>query len=149
MWIVGRIRSVVRVWSKWMKWFGLWRKQTITIKSVSLESNQFSIEFTVQPDPPIGLNWTLLNISLTGIRGDIQVSWQPPPNADVLKGWIILEYEIQYKEVNESKWKVVRVTPFYTLTFLLSNSILTFLFVITLSFHLGLYFQIMCPITCY
>lgn len=72
-----------------------------------LDQKCFSVDEIVQPDPPIGLNWTLLNISLTGIRGDIQVSWQPPPNADVLKGWIILEYEIQYKEVNESKWKAM------------------------------------------
>jgi hypothetical protein len=62
----------------------------------------------VQPDPPIGLNWTLLNISLTGIHADIQVRWEPPPNADVQKGWIVLEYELQYKEVNETHWKMVR-----------------------------------------
>lgn len=62
----------------------------------------------MQPDPPIGLNWTLLNISLTGIHADIQVRWEPPPNADVQKGWIVLEYELQYKEVNETQWKVVR-----------------------------------------
>ena len=62
----------------------------------------------MQPDPPIGLNWTLLNISLTGIHADIQVRWEPPPNADVQKGWIVLKYELQYKEVNESQWKMVR-----------------------------------------
>lgn len=62
----------------------------------------------MQPDPPIGLNWTLLNISLTGIHADIQVRWEPPPNADVQKGWIVLEYELQYKEVNETQWKMVR-----------------------------------------
>ncbi|XP_052015735.1 growth hormone receptor isoform X2 [Apodemus sylvaticus] len=72
-----------------------------------LDQKCFTVDEIVQPDPPIGLNWTLLNISLTGIRGDIQVSWQPPPNADVLKGWIILEYEIQYKEVNETKWRMM------------------------------------------
>ncbi|XP_031215970.1 growth hormone receptor isoform X1 [Mastomys coucha] len=79
----------------------------LTVNGDLLDQKCFSVDEIVQPDPPIGLNWTLLNISLTGIRGDIQVSWQPPPSADVLKGWIILEYEIQYKEVNESKWKVM------------------------------------------
>lgn len=79
----------------------------LTTNGDLLDQKCFTVDEIVQPDPPIGLNWTLLNISLTGIRGDIQVSWQPPPNADVLKGWIILEYEIQYKEVNESKWKVM------------------------------------------
>ncbi|XP_008564916.1 PREDICTED: growth hormone receptor isoform X1 [Galeopterus variegatus] len=67
----------------------------------------FSVEEIVQPDPPTGLNWTLLNISLTGIYADIQVRWEPPPNADVQKGWIVLEYELQYKEVNETQWKMM------------------------------------------
>lgn len=67
----------------------------------------FYVEEIVQPDPPIALNWTLLNISLTGIHADIQVRWEPPPNADVQKGWIVLEYELQYKEVNETQWKVM------------------------------------------
>lgn len=86
------------------------RKHSINTKlylSVSLCTNSLS-KHTVQPDPPIGLNWTLLNISLTGIHADIQVRWEPPPNADVRKGWIVLEYELQYKEVNESQWKTVR-----------------------------------------
>lgn len=39
--------------------------------------------------------------------GDIQVRWDPPPTADVRKGWITLEYELQYKEVNETKWNEV------------------------------------------
>lgn len=79
----------------------------LTTNGDLLDEKCFTVDEIVQPDPPIGLNWTLLNISLPGIRGDIQVSWQPPPSADVLKGWIILEYEIQYKEVNETKWKMM------------------------------------------
>ncbi|XP_006877366.1 PREDICTED: growth hormone receptor [Chrysochloris asiatica] len=67
----------------------------------------FHVEEIVQPDPPTGLNWTLLNISLTGIHADIQVKWEPPPSADVQKGWIFLEYELQYKEVNETQWKMM------------------------------------------
>ncbi|XP_008840326.1 growth hormone receptor isoform X2 [Nannospalax galili] len=67
----------------------------------------FTVDEIVQPDPPVGLNWTLLNISVTGAHGDIQVRWDPPPSADVRKGWIILEYELQYKEVNETQWKMM------------------------------------------
>lgn len=74
---------------------------------VSLCTNS-PLKCTVQPDPPTGLNWTLLNISLTGIHADIQVRWEPPSNADVQKGWIVLEYELQYKEINETQWKTVR-----------------------------------------
>ena len=55
-----------------------------------------------------GLNWTLLNISLTEIHADILVKWEPPPNTDVKMGWIILEYELHYKELNETQWKMVR-----------------------------------------
>lgn len=66
------------------------------------------LKCTVQPDPPVGLNWTLLNISLTEIHADILVKWEPPPNTDVKMGWIILEYELHYKELNETQWKMVR-----------------------------------------
>ncbi|XP_040613491.1 growth hormone receptor isoform X1 [Mesocricetus auratus] len=78
----------------------------LTTNGDLLDQKCFTVDEIVQPDPPIGLNWTLLNISLTGIHGDIQVRWQPPPSADIRKGWIILEYEVQFKEVNETKWKV-------------------------------------------
>nr|XP_020036883.1 growth hormone receptor isoform X3 [Castor canadensis] len=79
----------------------------LTNKGGMVDQKCFSVEEIVQPDPPIGLNWTLLNISLTGIHADIQVRWEPPPNADVQKGWIVLEYELQYKEVNETHWKMM------------------------------------------
>ncbi|XP_056369077.1 growth hormone receptor [Oenanthe melanoleuca] len=80
----------------------------------------FSVDEIVLPDPPVHLNWTLLNTSQTGIHGDIQVRWDPPPTADVRKGWITLEYELQYKEVNETKWKELKprlstVAPLYSL----------------------------------
>ncbi|XP_004738003.1 growth hormone receptor isoform X2 [Mustela putorius furo] len=92
----------------------------LTSNGGMVDQKCFSVEEIVQPDPPIGLNWTLLNVSLTGIHADIQVRWEPPPNADVRKGWIVLEYELQYKEVNESQWKMmdpVRSTsvPVYSL----------------------------------
>ncbi|KAB1281679.1 Growth hormone receptor [Camelus dromedarius] len=79
----------------------------LTSNGGTVDQKCFSVEEIVQPDPPIGLNWTLLNISLTGIHADIQVRWEPPPNADVQKGWIVLEYELQYKEVNETQWKMM------------------------------------------
>ncbi|KFP88877.1 Growth hormone receptor, partial [Apaloderma vittatum] len=80
----------------------------------------FSVDEIVLPDPPVHLNWTLLNTSQTGIHGDIQVRWDPPPTADVQKGWITLEYELQYKEVNETKWKELEprtstLVPLYSL----------------------------------
>lgn len=89
--------------------WSLQKKKSILLISscISLCTNS-PLKHTVQPDPPIGLNWTLLNISLTGIHADIQVRWEPPPNADVQKGWIVLEYELQYKEINETQWKMVR-----------------------------------------
>ncbi|XP_060046977.1 growth hormone receptor isoform X2 [Erinaceus europaeus] len=79
----------------------------LTSNGATVDHKCFSVEEIVQPDPPIALNWTLLNISLTGIHADIQVRWEPPPNADVQKGWIVLEYELQYKEVNETQWKMM------------------------------------------
>lgn len=62
------------------------------------------VEDIVIPDPPIGLNWTVLNTSPTGIYKDIQVTWKAPPTADVKNGWITLRYQLQYKEVNETEW---------------------------------------------
>lgn len=79
----------------------------LTSNGGMVDKKCFSVEEIVQPDPPVALNWTLLNTSLTGVHADIQVRWEPPPNADVQKGWIVLEYELQYKEVNETQWKVM------------------------------------------
>ncbi|XP_064410460.1 growth hormone receptor a isoform X2 [Latimeria chalumnae] len=79
-----------------------------------------SVEDIVQPDPPVSLNWTLLNISLSGIYADIQVRWEAPPSADVPRGWITLIYEVQYKDVQETQWKKLEPTymtavPLYSL----------------------------------
>lgn len=63
----------------------------------------------VRPDPPIGLNWTLLNVGLTGTHFDIIVTWGPPESADVQMGWMTLQYEVQYREVNSTLWKAVGV----------------------------------------
>lgn len=63
----------------------------------------------VQPDPPVGLNWTLLNVSLTSAYYDIKLSWKPPPSADVEMGWMTLQYEVQYRDVSSDLWAAVRV----------------------------------------
>ncbi|XP_067106151.1 growth hormone receptor b isoform X1 [Osmerus mordax] len=65
----------------------------------------FSVEDIVHPDPPVGLNWTLLNVGLTGTHFDALVRWVPPASADVLMGWMKLQYELQHREVNASLWK--------------------------------------------
>ncbi|KAG2466612.1 GHR protein, partial [Polypterus senegalus] len=59
------------------------------------------------PDPPVNLNWTLLNTSQTGLHYDILLRWEAPPTADVAKGWITLIYEVQYRAVNDTEWKVM------------------------------------------
>ncbi|KAJ7988448.1 hypothetical protein DPEC_G00323650 [Dallia pectoralis] len=64
----------------------------------------FTVDKIVEPDPPIALNWTLLKVSLTGGHFDVKVSWEPPHSADVLMGWMTLQYEVQYCEVNSTKW---------------------------------------------
>lgn len=69
----------------------------------------FTVDEIVVPDPPVGLNWTLLNISQTGQHFDILIQWEPPPSADVKKGWISLVYEPQYRAINMSDWKPLEV----------------------------------------
>ncbi|XP_013370436.1 PREDICTED: growth hormone receptor [Chinchilla lanigera] len=85
-----------------------------------MDQKCFSIDQIAQPDPPTGLNWTVINISATAIYGDVQVRWQPPTNADVKKGWIVLEYELQFKQINETQWKMMGLVkstsvPLYSL----------------------------------
>uniref|UniRef100_A0A8C7T356 Growth hormone receptor b n=1 Tax=Oncorhynchus mykiss TaxID=8022 RepID=A0A8C7T356_ONCMY len=67
----------------------------------------FTVEDIVEPDPPIALNWTLLNVGLTGSHFDIMLSWEPPHSADVSMGWMTLQYEVQYREVNSTLWRTV------------------------------------------
>ncbi|XP_064828232.1 growth hormone receptor-like [Oncorhynchus masou masou] len=69
----------------------------------------FTVEEIVEPDPPIALNWTLLNVGLTGSHFDIMVSWEPPHSADVSMGWMTLQYEVQYREVNSTLWRMVNL----------------------------------------
>lgn len=67
----------------------------------------FTLSVAVRPDPPVSLNWTLLNISPSGLNYDVMVNWEAPPSADVKTGWMRIEYEIQYRAGNTTKWDAV------------------------------------------
>ncbi|XP_070781058.1 growth hormone receptor b [Enoplosus armatus] len=67
----------------------------------------FHVQDIVQPDPPVDLNWVLLNVSLTGTYYDIMLSWKPPGSADVETGWMTLQYEVQYRDVSSDLWEAV------------------------------------------
>ncbi|CAN9504779.1 unnamed protein product [Ophioblennius macclurei] len=71
------------------------------------DETRLLVEEIVQPDPPINLNWTLLNFSLTGLHYDVMVSWQPPKSADVKMGWMTLLYEVQYRDVSSELWQTI------------------------------------------
>lgn len=66
----------------------------------------------VFPDPPVGLNWTLLSMSTSGLICDVVASWDPPPSAaeNVKTGWMSLVYETQYREKDSDKWISVSLT---------------------------------------
>uniref|UniRef100_A0A672JK66 Growth hormone receptor a n=1 Tax=Salarias fasciatus TaxID=181472 RepID=A0A672JK66_SALFA len=71
------------------------------------EDDCFVVENIVRPDPPVSLNWTLLNLSPSGLSYDVMVNWEPPPSADVPLGWMRVEYEMQYREKNTTNWEAV------------------------------------------
>lgn len=73
------------------------------------EDDCFTLDDIVRPDPPVALNWTLLNISPSGVSYDVLVSWDPPPSADVSAGWMNIEYELQYRELNSTTWKPLKI----------------------------------------
>ncbi|XP_035514901.1 growth hormone receptor a [Morone saxatilis] len=75
------------------------------------EDDCFTVENIVRPDPPVSLNWTLLNISPSGLSFDVMVNWEPPPSADVSAGWMRIEYEIQYRERNTTNWEALEIQP--------------------------------------
>ncbi|XP_063043678.1 growth hormone receptor a [Engraulis encrasicolus] len=76
-------------------------------RNVTYDWKCFSVENIVKPDPPINLNWTLQNISRSGLLFDIMVRWEPPPTAAIAMGWISLTYQVQYRLVNSSHWDVI------------------------------------------
>ncbi|XP_029940575.1 growth hormone receptor-like [Salarias fasciatus] len=89
----------------------IWTSYRVKLCSRSLDTEYdeigFHVEDIVQPDPPISLNWTLLNMSLTGLYYDVMVSWRPPESADVKIGWMTLQYEVQYRDVSSEQWQAV------------------------------------------
>ncbi|XP_067838462.1 growth hormone receptor-like isoform X2 [Heptranchias perlo] len=88
----------------------IWISYCVQLKSdfqdqnITFDKRCFSIDNIVKPDRPIALNWTLLNISQSGLLADIQVWWEAPPTADIKNGWISLKYEIQYKTSESNHW---------------------------------------------
>nr|XP_055036854.1 growth hormone receptor b [Misgurnus anguillicaudatus]XP_055036855.1 growth hormone receptor b [Misgurnus anguillicaudatus] len=88
----------------------IWKQYTIQLRSRSLDvvydEMSFTVENIVFPDPPVGLNWTLLSMSTSGLISDVVVSWDPPPSAaeSVKTGWMLLVYETQYREKDSDKW---------------------------------------------
>lgn len=86
--------------------------------------------FLVFPDPPVGLNWTLLSMGSTGLICDVVVSWDPPPSAaeSVKTGWMLLVYETQYREKGSDQWNSVSlaqrcaiITSRFLICFLMRN----------------------------
>ncbi|XP_036434033.1 growth hormone receptor a [Colossoma macropomum] len=75
-----------------------------TTQNITYDEYCFTVENIVHPDPPVGLNWTLLNVSRSGLNFDILVRWAPPPSADVQTGWMSLKYEVQYRQRNAFHW---------------------------------------------
>ncbi|XP_059398475.1 growth hormone receptor b [Carassius carassius] len=88
----------------------IWYSYVVQLRSRSLDvvydEMSFNVEDIVFPDPPVGLNWTLLNMGSTGLIYDMVVRWDPPPSAaeNVKIGWILLVYETQYREKGSDQW---------------------------------------------
>ncbi|KAL0979089.1 hypothetical protein UPYG_G00180360 [Umbra pygmaea] len=78
-------------------------------QNITYDELCFELQDIVHPDPPVALNWTLLNISRSGLYYDIMVSWEPPPSADISDGWLTLVYEVHYRKRNSSHWKVLEL----------------------------------------
>ncbi|XP_031711605.1 growth hormone receptor b isoform X2 [Anarrhichthys ocellatus] len=89
----------------------VWTYYSVQLRSrdqaILYDENLFDVYEIVQPDPPVGLNWTLLNVSSTGTYYDIMLSWKPPQSADVAMGWMTLHYDVQYRNVNSDLWEQV------------------------------------------
>nr|AGZ80756.1 growth hormone receptor 1 [Lateolabrax japonicus] len=94
--------------SVWIPYCMQLRSQNITYFN---EDDCFTVENIVRPDPPVSLNWTLLNISPSGLSFDVMVNWEPPSSADVGAGWMRIEYEIQYREINSTNWEALEMQP--------------------------------------
>ncbi|XP_058613209.1 growth hormone receptor b isoform X2 [Onychostoma macrolepis] len=88
----------------------IWFPYVVQLRSRSLDvvydEMSFNVEDIVFPDPPVGLNWTLLSMGSAGLICDVVVSWDPPPSAaeNVNTGWILLVYQTQYREKGSDQW---------------------------------------------
>ncbi|XP_057675442.1 growth hormone receptor b isoform X2 [Corythoichthys intestinalis] len=86
----------------------IWSEYSIQLRSrdntILYDEKTFNVEDIVEPDPPLDLNWTMLNASSTGSFYDILLSWLPPPSADVKMGWMTLEYEVQQRKADSEHW---------------------------------------------
>ncbi|XP_056146191.1 growth hormone receptor-like isoform X2 [Lampris incognitus] len=89
----------------------IWKYYKVQLRSedqtVLYDEDRFTVENIVRPDPPVRLNWALLNMSLTGTHFDVLMNWEPPQTADVHMGWMRLQYEVQYRAVGSDRWKEV------------------------------------------
>ncbi|XP_045923003.1 growth hormone receptor b isoform X2 [Micropterus dolomieu] len=89
----------------------IWTYYSVQLRSrdqaILYDENLFHVQDIVQPDPPVDLNWTLLNVSLTGTYYDIMLSWKPPQSADVKMGWMTLQYEVQYRDASSDMFEAV------------------------------------------
>ncbi|XP_036384129.1 growth hormone receptor-like isoform X2 [Megalops cyprinoides] len=94
-------RSHTSIWRPYCLWL-LSRDKELTY-----DSRCFSVEDIVHPDPPVGLNWTLLNASHSGLHFDVMLRWEPPPSADVKRGWMSLLYEVQFRQRSAPRWQVL------------------------------------------
>ncbi|XP_041925731.1 growth hormone receptor a [Alosa sapidissima] len=76
-------------------------------QNITYDQIHFTVETIVKPDAPVHLNWTLLNVSRSGLHFDIMVHWEPPPSAAIDVGWMTLVYQVQYRQVNASHWETL------------------------------------------
>ncbi|XP_048114828.1 growth hormone receptor b isoform X1 [Alosa alosa] len=78
-------------------------------QSIIYDEDQFTVETIVYPDPPVGLNWTILSVGMTKMYTDVLISWEPPPSAAVTveAGWLSLAYETQYREPGSATWNIL------------------------------------------
>lgn len=82
-----------------------------TTFSLLMEEQPSSV--AVRPDPPVNLNWMLLNVSLTSSYFDAMLNWVPPHSADVKMGWLTLQYQVQYRDNSTDKWTVVGISSLF------------------------------------
>lgn len=89
----------------------IWTCYSVQLRSrdqaIIYDESLFSVQDIVQPDPPVSLNWTLLNMSVTHINYDVMLRWKPPRSADVEMGWMTLQYEVQHRNIGSDLWKVL------------------------------------------